>query len=53
MDSAEAQELLEFQRHTFEDYEQEMAQKMRLIRIGIWPLRPLLNRLLPYALAKI
>lgn len=53
MDSTEAQELLEFQHHTFEDYEREMAQKMRLIRIGIWPLRPLLNRLLPYALAKI
>ena len=53
MDSAEAQELLEFQNYSFEDYEQEMAKKLRFIRIGIWPLRPILNRLMPYALAKI
>ncbi|WP_339675371.1 NAD(P)-dependent oxidoreductase [uncultured Zhongshania sp.] len=53
MDSTEAQKILNFQRHTFDDYEQEMADRMRFIRIGIWPLRPLLNRLLPYALAKI
>ncbi|MFT4919962.1 MAG: nucleoside-diphosphate-sugar epimerase [Zhongshania aliphaticivorans] len=53
MDSTEAQRLLQFQRHSFEDYEREMACRMRPVRIGLTPLRPLLNRLLPYALAKI
>tara|TARA_R110002167_G_scaffold364501_2_gene586413 strand:+ start:2573 stop:3520 length:948 start_codon:yes stop_codon:yes gene_type:complete len=53
MDSKEAQHLLQFQHHTFEDYEKEMAARMRPLRIGLKPLRPLLNRLLPYALAKI
>jgi nucleoside-diphosphate-sugar epimerase len=53
MDSAEAQQLLQFQRHTFEDYEKEMADQLRFLRMGIKPIRPLLNRLLPYALAKI
>ncbi len=53
MASTEAQQLLQFQRHSFADYEQEMARRMRVIRILLKPLRPLLNRLLPYALAKI
>jgi nucleoside-diphosphate-sugar epimerase len=53
MDSTEAQQLLQFQRHSFADYEQEMARRMRAIRIVLKPLRSLLNRLLPYALAKI
>ena len=53
LDSSEAQRLLSFQNHSFEDYEQEMANRMRPFRIGLRPLRPLLNRLLPYALAKI
>lgn len=53
LDSSEAQKLLNFQNHSFEDYEQEMAHRMRLVRIALSPLRPLLNCLLPYALARI
>ncbi|CAA0110677.1 D-erythronate dehydrogenase [Zhongshania aliphaticivorans] len=53
MDSSEAQKLLTFQHHSFEDYEREMKNKMCLVRMGTWPLRPLLNRILPYALSKI
>lgn len=53
MDSNEAQQLLQFQHHRFEDYEQEMALRMRPLRLALRPLRPLINRLLPYALAKL
>ncbi len=53
MDSTEAQALLNFQQHSFEDYEWEMRKQLRPARLLIRPIQPLLNRVLPKALAKL
>lgn len=44
MDTSDAQRVLNFQRHTLNDYRQEMYDKNRLPRILLWPFRPLLKR---------
>ena len=46
LDTDESQRLLEYQRHGFDDYRHEMAQRLRWVRRLLWPLRPLLNPLL-------
>jgi nucleoside-diphosphate-sugar epimerase len=46
LDSEEGQRLLDYQRHGFDDYRDEMARRLRWVRWGLWPLRPLLNPLL-------
>ena len=46
LDTDESQRLLDYQRHGFDDYRREMAQRLRWVRRLLWPLRPLLNPLL-------
>lgn len=46
LDTGESQRLLDYQRHGFDDYRREMAQRLRWVRRLLWPLRPLLNPLL-------
>ena len=46
MDTEESQRILQFQKHNFSDYRNEMAAKLKIIRIIIWPLRWLINPLL-------
>jgi nucleoside-diphosphate-sugar epimerase len=43
LDTDESQRLLDYQRHGFDDYRREMAQRLRWVRRLLWPLRPLLN----------
>lgn len=53
MDCSEAQALLQYQRHDFADYEAEMAQRLRLARLLLMPIRWLANPLLAYAFRRI
>jgi nucleoside-diphosphate-sugar epimerase len=43
MDTAESQALLEFQRHTFADYRDEMGRRLRWARRALAPFRPLVG----------
>jgi nucleoside-diphosphate-sugar epimerase len=43
MDTAEAQRVLQFQHHSLVDYRNEMAEKHKLTRRLLWPLRPLVK----------
>jgi len=42
MDTAESNRILQFQHHTFDDYRQQMYQRLRIIRPLVKPLAPLL-----------
>ena len=53
MDTTESQAILQFQRHEFSAYEDEMADKLKLGRILLWPLRLLINPLLNTLLIKL
>lgn len=46
MDTAESNRILRFQQHTFDDYREEMRQRLRLVRPLVKPLAPLLIALL-------
>lgn len=46
MDTEESQQLLNYQHHTFDDYQREMATAMKTIRRAVIPVRPLANWLL-------
>ena len=46
MDTEESQQLLNYQQHTFSDYQREMAAAMKTIRTAVLPFRPLANWLL-------
>lgn len=46
MDTAEGQRLLDYQRHTFDDYRREMATRLALPRRLLWPVRWLVGRAL-------
>ncbi|MBP8030451.1 MAG: NAD(P)-dependent oxidoreductase [Pseudomonadales bacterium] len=41
MDTAEAQDILQFQHHRFADYQQDMRQRLRWVRLLTAPLAPL------------
>lgn len=41
MDTAEAQDILQFQSHRFADYQQDMQQRLRWVRLFTAPLAPL------------
>lgn len=47
MDTEEAQQLLQFQQHSFDDYVQQMHDKLKPWRYLLWPLRFIINPLLP------
>lgn len=47
MDTAESQRILQFQRHTFADYQNEMAAKLKPFRYLLFPLRWLVRAILP------
>ena len=53
MDTTESQALLRFQQHDFADYQKEMRDRLRTLRIGLWPLRWLLRPLLPMVLRRL
>jgi len=53
MDTTESQALLQFQRHDFADYREEMGARLRPVRIGLWPLRWLARLLLPMMLRRL
>lgn len=53
LDTEESQRILQFQRHTVVDYQQEMMQRLRYLRYLIKPLSPLINPLLPWLLKKL
>ena len=53
MDTTESQRILQFQRHDFADYTQEMQQRLRLLRLLLAPLRFLLNPLLVVLLRRL
>lgn len=53
MDTEEAQRILDFQKHTFKDYAQEMNDKVKNIRMFVKPLSVLINPFLPFFLRKI
>ena len=53
MDTTESQAILGFQHHDFEAYEAEMAQKLKVIKTLLWPLRWLVNPLLNTLLIKL
>jgi nucleoside-diphosphate-sugar epimerase len=44
MDTKAAQEVLNFQVHTLQDYKNEMDEKFKLLRIVLWPFRPLIKK---------
>lgn len=46
LDTDESQRLLDYQRHGFDDYRCEMAERLRWVRRLLWPLRPLSSPLL-------
>jgi len=46
LETEESQRLLAYQRHGFDRYRDEMAQRLRWPRRMLWPLSPLLNLLL-------
>lgn len=41
LDTRESQRLLQFQRHTFDEFRAEAAHELRWVRWLLWPLRPL------------
>ena len=43
MDTTESQKLLNFQQHDFKHYQQEMAEKLKVLRVLLFPLRWLVN----------
>jgi nucleoside-diphosphate-sugar epimerase len=49
LDTEESQNLLRYQRHSFTDYREELAQRLRRARRVLLPLRPLVNPLLAAA----
>ena len=53
MDTRESQALLDYQQHSFEDYQQEMRDLFATARRCLWPLRPLLRPLLPPLLKQL
>ncbi|WP_374973231.1 NAD-dependent epimerase/dehydratase family protein [Spongiibacter marinus] len=53
MDTRESQALLNYQRHSFEDYQQEMHTLFASVRRLLWPLRPILRPLLPTVLKQL
>ena len=53
MDTTESQAILNFQHHGFDAYEEEMAQKLKVVNIILWPLRWLINPLLNTLLIKL
>lgn len=50
MDTSESQHILQFQQHTFDHYQQEMAGALANVRRVLTPLRPMVNRVLPHLL---
>lgn len=44
MDTKAAQEALNFQIHTLQDYKNEMDAKFKFLRLLLWPYRPLIKR---------
>jgi nucleoside-diphosphate-sugar epimerase len=53
MDTTESQEILQFQRYDFSDYEEEMARKLHAGKVLLFPLRWLLNPLINTLLIKL
>ncbi|NRB40095.1 MAG: NAD(P)-dependent oxidoreductase [Pseudomonadales bacterium] len=53
MDTAESQKILQYQQHDFSAYQQELGDKLRYIRLFLWPLRWLSNPLLLLILRQI
>ncbi len=53
MDTTESQTLLQFQHHDFADYQKEMGDRLRSLRLGLWALRWILRPLLPMVLRRI
>ena len=53
MDTRDAQALLDFQQHSFADYQQELRDKFTPIRRWTSPVRPLLRPLLPALLRRL
>ncbi len=43
MDTAESQRILNFQQHVFSDYQQEMGEKLKTLRVILYPLRWIVN----------
>ncbi len=46
MDTEEAQRVLQYQRHTLDDYQKEMSHKLRWARRGTFAIRPLIRYIL-------
>jgi hypothetical protein len=44
MDTEESQRLLNFQQFGLEAYRREVVQQMRVLRVLLWPFRPLIRR---------
>ena len=53
LDTREAQALLGFQQHGFDDYQRELAEKFSGLRRWSTPLRPLIRPLLPVLLKRL
>lgn len=53
MDTAQAEALLQFQDHSFQDYQREIQQKLAPLRWLLWPVRPLLEAALPPLLKRV
>ena len=53
LDTDESQTLLQFQQHSFDDYQRELAEKFARLRRWTLPLRPLLKPLLPVLLKRL
>jgi nucleoside-diphosphate-sugar epimerase len=53
LDTEASERLLRYQRHTFDDYRAEMAERLRWTRRLLLPLRPLANPLLAALTARI
>lgn len=53
MDTTESQRMLDFQHHGFSDYRREMTTKLRFVRRALWPLRWLVQPLLPAILNRL
>lgn len=53
MNSEEAQQLLDFQRHSFADYQREMADKFKVLRVWSTPIRWLIAPFVGLLLSKI
>lgn len=53
MDTTESQALLQFQRHSVEDYRKEMNDKLKGVRCVLKPLSFLINPILPFVLKRL